>query len=270
MPLFGKKAEAPTNQAAPQADPETVEREVEAPDVFSVSEKGLWDGRPSLGGVWVAHPDVKDPERVIIRNMANGQSVIGALFRREREVPGPLLQVSSDAASALGLLAGAPTEMSIIALRKKTITITPPAPVETAEALPATEEIETQTLEDPLAAAAAAIDAAEDNAQDAPEDIEERAPAVAPASSVITPAAGENPLGKPYVQIGIFSVEANADSAAQGVRNAGLNSSVQAQTSQGKSFWRVIVGPANSSSARAEMQDKVRSLGYEDAYFVSN
>ncbi|MDA7828003.1 SPOR domain-containing protein, partial [Rhodobacteraceae bacterium] len=27
---------------------EVVERDVEAPDVFDVSEAGLWDGRPSL------------------------------------------------------------------------------------------------------------------------------------------------------------------------------------------------------------------------------
>ena len=66
----------------------TVEKDVEAPDVFQISEKGLWDGRPSLGGVWVAHPDVTDPERVIIRNTDNGKFVVGALFRREREVPG--------------------------------------------------------------------------------------------------------------------------------------------------------------------------------------
>ena len=42
-----------------------VERDVEAPGVFQVTEAGLWDGRPSLGGVWVAHPDVTEPERVI-------------------------------------------------------------------------------------------------------------------------------------------------------------------------------------------------------------
>ena len=66
-----------------------------------MTDQGLWDGRPSLGGVWVAHPDVTEPERVIIRNEANGKFVIGALFRRERELPGPKLQMSSDAAAAL-------------------------------------------------------------------------------------------------------------------------------------------------------------------------
>jgi hypothetical protein len=63
--------------------------DVEAPEVFDITDAGLWDGRPSLGGVWVAHPDATDPERVMIRNTETGSFVIGALFRRERENPGP-------------------------------------------------------------------------------------------------------------------------------------------------------------------------------------
>ncbi len=93
--------------------------DVERPDIFEVTDRGLWDGRPSLGGVWVAHPDVSDPERVVIRNTDNGREIIGALFRRERENPGPLLQVSSDAADELGILPGAPTELTVIALRRE-------------------------------------------------------------------------------------------------------------------------------------------------------
>ena len=93
-------------------------RDIEAPAVFETTEPGLWDGRPSLGGIWVAHPDVTDPERVIIRNRATGQSVTGALFKRERESPGPKLQVSSEAAAELGMLAGQPAELNVVALRR--------------------------------------------------------------------------------------------------------------------------------------------------------
>ena len=96
-----------------------VDRDVEAPQVFQVSDSALWDGRPSLGGVWVASPDAVDPERVILRNPSNGKFVIGALFRRERLNPGPALQISSDAAAALGILAGQPTEMNVTALRRE-------------------------------------------------------------------------------------------------------------------------------------------------------
>ncbi len=96
-----------------------VETDVEAPEVFQVTDQGLWDGRPSLGGIWVAHPDVTAPERVVIRNQDNDQFVIGALFRRERDNPGPPIQVSSDAAEALGMLAGAPATLDVTALRRE-------------------------------------------------------------------------------------------------------------------------------------------------------
>ncbi|MCE8456262.1 SPOR domain-containing protein, partial [Rhodovulum sulfidophilum] len=104
----------PAESAAAAAEGE----EAEAPEVFHVEEAGLWDGRPSLGGIWVAHPDAADPERVLIRNSETGQSVTGALFRRERENPGPRLQVSSEAAARIGLLAGQPTEIAVTALRR--------------------------------------------------------------------------------------------------------------------------------------------------------
>ena len=106
---------APLAKAAPRR---MVGKDVEAPDVFSATEEGLWDGRPSLGGIWVAHPDVTAPERVVIRNTSNGKSVTGALFRRERDLPGPTLQISSDAAAALGIVAGKPQELSVTALRR--------------------------------------------------------------------------------------------------------------------------------------------------------
>lgn len=96
-----------------------VDRDVEAPKVFDVTDQALWDGRPSLGGIWVASPDAKDPERVIMRNPSNGKVIVGALFRRERNNPGPPLQISSDAAAALGLLAGQPGRIKVTALRRE-------------------------------------------------------------------------------------------------------------------------------------------------------
>ncbi|PZQ97215.1 MAG: SPOR domain-containing protein [Cereibacter sphaeroides] len=118
----GKSASTEADGATPSAQSKSVklvDRDVEAPQVFQVTEQGLWDGRPSLGGVWVATPDAKDPERVIIRNTANGKFVIGALFRRERDNPGPKIQISSDAAEALGMLAGQPGQLNVTALRRE-------------------------------------------------------------------------------------------------------------------------------------------------------
>jgi rare lipoprotein A len=113
-------------------------REIEAPEVFQTTDSALWDGRPSLGGIWVASPDVTDPERVVMFNPATGKSVTGALFKRERDNPGPTLQISSDAAEALGILAGQPTEIQVTALRKKEIEV-PVEPGVDAMEDPATE-----------------------------------------------------------------------------------------------------------------------------------
>ncbi|GAW32972.1 sporulation related domain protein [Roseovarius sp. A-2] len=250
-----------------------VERDVEAPDVFQVTDMGLWDGRPSLGGVWVAHPDVKEPERVIIRNMSNSNFVIGALFRRERETPGPALQVSSDAAAALDMLAGAPAQLNVTALRREEASV----PVEpedqgvepqqdtAGEPLTEPQEIEESAL-DPVAGAAAAIEAAEAEAEAAP--AEEAAPEQKPEPRPAAPRASSP--DKPFIQVGIFSVEGNAQNTATAMRQAGMVPTVLEQTSQGKAFWRVIVGPATSTSERGALLKKIQEIGFDDAYPVTN
>ena len=345
MPNLASRADSSPGDIAGSGTTAFVERDVEAPEVFQVTESGLWDGRPSLGGIWVAHPDVSDPERVIIRNGDNGQFVIGALFRRERETPGPRLQVSSDAAEALGLLAGAPTQLNVTALRSETqptAAAMPPAaapqtgelqtpdsveitalestsastlpaveapviPVSAQPALPAQPATPTPTV-DPIASAAAALEAistaipaATAIAAPAPAiattaipavaEIPASAPAAAaaplaapaapvpaaaitapapaPAREPVTPSPSGN-LSKPYIQIGIFSVEENAMSTADAMRGAGITPIMLEGQSQGRRFWRVIVGPAGSDAERAQMLQTVKAEGFGDAYAVTN
>ncbi|MBS8225466.1 SPOR domain-containing protein [Vannielia litorea] len=334
----GKKADGPATAAVDRpATTKLVERDVEAPEVFSKNEDGLWDGRPSLGGVWIAHPDVKEPERVIIRNETNGKFVIGALFKRERENPGPKLQVSSDAANALGVLPGAPTKLDVVALVREEVPEAAPAaaPAATeADAIAAPEAIEQKSLDAPLASAEAAIARAEGTG-DASADTEAGTPAVETASAaaaaepkakkgfwqrlrgkkarrakadatisaaadaappvapsgVATPeisaaplaptaaaatsaapkAAGPKPSGgKNYVQIGIFSVEDNANRTAAEMRKSGVVPTVFEQKSAGKTFWRVVIGPAHSAADRDALLKKVKAMGFQDAYFVTN
>ena len=121
-----------SSETAAEGQVQSVMQDVERSDIFSTTEPALWDGRPSLGGIWVAHPDVKEPERALIRNPKSGQEIAGALFRRERDNPGPRIQLSSDAAAALGILAGQPTELSIVAVRQEEVIIEP-APVVSEE-----------------------------------------------------------------------------------------------------------------------------------------
>jgi rare lipoprotein A len=272
FPVLGQSTDRTETSDAPTGTQsvQLVERDVEAPDAFQVTESGLWDGRPSLGGVWIAHPDVTEPERVIIRNQANGAFVIGTLFRRERDNPGPSLQVSSDAASALQMLAGSPAQLQVTALHREEVAQTPEAqptaefepPSDIAAAPIASTPLDAPSTPsvDTIAAAAAAIDVAEAAAPSA-----RPAPSTAP-----TPAPVTSNLSKPFIQIGIFSIEANANGTADRMRATGIVPTVLEQTSQGRTFWRVIVGPASSESERAELLRQVKAQGFADAYFVTN
>ena len=247
---------------APETATETtvtvIEHEVEAPEVFHVTETGLWDGRPSLGGIWVAHPDTQDPEQVIVRNVANGKFVIGSLFIRERALPGPRLQVSSDAATALEMLAGQPVELTVTALRKREIELAPATmPVAETDA--------------PSEVQSAATEVAEAGAE---------APVMRPSAETVPVVTGTAPsepatptqttnLEKPYIQIGIFGVEANARGTAESMRIDGIIPTVKEYTANSKTFWRVLVGPAANASERKALLNKVKSKGFTDAYFVS-
>ena len=245
--------------AAPEAQGTTIEREVEAPEIFQSQESALWDGRPSLGGIWVAHPNVTDPQRVMIRNLDNGKFVIGALFRRERENPGPRLQVSSDAAAELGLLAGSPVQFSVVALKRETIVIEPE--IEMAEPANPEGEIEATSL---ASMAASAIEEATEGTASASASAATATPAPRPAAS------SSSKLEKPFIQIGIYSVEANANQTAELLRASGVVPSVKSFTSNDKPYWRVIVGPASSSSDRSAVLKKIKGLGFGDAYPVTN
>ncbi|MGL4321854.1 MAG: SPOR domain-containing protein [Paracoccaceae bacterium] len=231
-----------------------VDRDVEAPEVFQTSDTALWDGRPSLGGVWVASPDATDPERVILRNPSNGQFVIGALFRRERDNPGPKLQISSDAAEALGALAGQPVEISVTALRREEAPEA--APSVAAPVLDTAETLDPSVGADDIAAGAAA--ALDRTAATTPPP--EQPPAEAPPAP--TPAAG----GDIRIQVGIFSVEANANRAASTLSSAGIAATIRKESSQGKDFWSVI---ASGSGNRNALLEKVRGAGFADAYVLS-
>ncbi len=274
-PLFSgnKGDQAATDAAGTAVAGATIERDVEAPEVFQKTDQGLWDGRPSLGGVWIAHPDVTDPERVIIRNEKNGKSIIGALFRRERENPGPRFQLSSDAASELGMLAGAPISLNVTAMRREVVQITPP-PAETVETIEAPEEIAQATIAapetpnaDPLTAiAASAIEAATSTPATATPST-----GTAPTKPAVSSApAKASSLSKPFIQIGIFSVQSNANSTADLLRKAGVIPTIKTFTSSGKKYWRVVVGPAANSSGRKALLKKVQGLGFGDAYSVTH
>ena len=256
--------------------------DVERPDIFAITDNGLWDGRPSLGGVWVAYPEVTDPERVVIRNTEGGQEVIGALFRRERQIPGPRVQVSSDAAEALGILPGSPTRLEIVVLRRKTVEVEQAAEenpvVASLEAPVAVEEAALEPAEDDdgTGAAAAAVAATAVIAAEAATTATETATATADAvveaatdtseaidvSSVLD-APAPLPAGS-NAQVGVYSVEANAANAVEIITTAGIEAHMTAEELGGRTVWRVIAGPLSDTGDVARLKE----MGFVDAFVI--
>lgn len=232
-------------------------QDVERPDLFNVTDRGLWDGRPSLGGVWVAHPDVVDPERVIVRNAANGRSVVAALFRRERANPGPVLQVSSDAASALWMLAGSPAQLQVTALRRSAEPAAAPAPAAPTPAAPAPAVTAAAPAPAPVPTAAApAAPARAATARAAAAAPTTPAPApVAQASA--TPDAGTGFM----VQIGTFASQDSAETAIARLRAAGFAADSRMQRVSGRDRFVVTSGPVANQAGL----DQIRALGFDNA-----
>lgn len=219
-----------------------IERDVEAPDVFRTSEAGLWEGRPSLGGIWVTRPRTDIPERVMIRNESNKKSVIGALFRRDTASPGRRLVLSSKVAEALGMSAGVPPNLMVVALRKRMISENTPdqsrrTTRSASEETKVSSSIPTSTLS---------------------------------ASTAPTAKLVRFDLEKPFIQIGIFGVEQNAKNTAGSMRHMGIVPITKTFKRKNCIFWRVLVGPTSTAEEQITLFQKVRTVGLKDAYAVTH
>lgn len=266
------------------ATQKTLSGEVERADIFSETGNAIWDGRPTLGGQWVASVSTKDLERVRITRTDTGQSVEGALFRIEPGTPGPDLMLSSDAARALGIVAGSPTPISVVALRDAA-----PAPVPAAEEpVVLTEdasqaEIETTALEPqrsddaeaPAAAPAPAPAAATSNDSSlAPQSTSIPAARNAQSSSggpkdpsVGTAAAPTQEVTKkPVLEIATFKTEQEADIALAKLASQGL---VARKTTRRVLFskqWIVFLGPFENSAELVEARKAASAAGFTEAF----
>lgn len=259
------------------------QHEQEAPSVFQKQDSGLWDGRPSLGGIWVAYPQLRTPERARIQNLDTGRSVTGALFRRERSQSGPRFQVSSEAAEALGLVAGAPARLSVVALRRTPATgpaaTTPPAA--SIAAAPAAALATTTARQTPPKGSAAnpaagqtAPAAADPKAEPAAAPLENngqsrRARAKTPAA----PSANPSPARgrEAAVQVGIYGQEANALNARDKLVAAGLRATLTSSGTAERPLWSVTAEAAETASgAQAEaLLRQVRAMGFRDAFLLA-
>ena len=90
----------------------------EKPEILDISTSVIWDGEQTLGGNWISHPDVASPERVLIKNISNGKSIVGAIFQQTKKINPGSAFISSDAAKALSLAQNEKTIVQIVAVRE--------------------------------------------------------------------------------------------------------------------------------------------------------
>ncbi len=167
-------SEAQTSKNKNKTAPKTAAKakDVPAPTAFAATDTAIWDGRPTLGAIWVAHPDAPQAERVEIVNQKTGKRVTGALFTRKTKDAGPPIQLSAEAARALGVGPGQTTTLAITAIRpsnevplpddaaikvaevtaKKTIWGDEPAQAEPAPEPPIDQELLIAAAQAPMAA----------------------------------------------------------------------------------------------------------------------
>ena len=89
----------------------------EKPEILDISASVIWDGDQTLGGNWISHPNVASPERVLIKNIANGKSIVGAVFQQTKKTKTGSALISSDAAKALDIVQNEKTKVQIVAVR---------------------------------------------------------------------------------------------------------------------------------------------------------
>ncbi|WP_112323167.1 SPOR domain-containing protein [Oceanibium sediminis] len=292
----GQEASAASGTAAGVVRIE--ERDVERPDIYSTEDRALWDGRFSLGGRWVAVPEDINAARVNITNLANGQQIEGALFRREVTLPGPPIMVSMDAAIALGMEAGSPVNMRIVVVRSEAIEVQAPptatvaeagteagadvgaevveAGVETAAAAGATATAAAATV---AAAPAPAVagDSLQTSVLDALQSVAPPPPPpVAVPAAPVAAAAEDSPPAQDIAGVGQFNIQvaggtnrSGAEAVVRRLKDANVTASVQDGTSQGKPFYRVIAGPYPDRAAFEAALGQIRKLGYSDAFAVN-
>ena len=264
---------------APTGDTvETVEVDVTAPEAFSIIDNALWDGRPTFGGVWIAYPDIEKPERVRIRNNATGKEVIGALYKRERDFPGPKIELSADAAAALGVQAGTPVELTIVALRRKTVEVVVEAeepnmttPLRRRVPEPTEAPTAAEPVEEPVVVVAPKVEAPEIVVP--PVVVPTPAPIIATdieetALPPVTSATDEADGAGTYVQVSTLQSKSRADAAVVKLTTAGLDVEIREREAGGKTLYRIIVGPAKTPEALEIMMSVVNELGYTDAIIL--
>ena len=121
------------------------------------------------------------------------------------------------------------------------------------------------------AATAIAGAATVDDSEDA-DVVEVNLPPAEPAVEVAASAAAAVELpaatSGPRFQIGVFSVEANAENAGSQLRSAGIPTSVVAQEAGGRVVWLVVSSPAEDDADADATLTRIKGAGFVDAVLI--
>jgi cell division protein FtsN len=291
---------AARDNTAPRDAPAVNSDATIAPEEFDATGLTIWDGARTLQGVWIAHPLANRARRVRVVNTVTGQTVEGAMFRRDPSLSGPSILVSSDAATGLGLKPGDPTALRIVALRDPAaqpapVATTPPAPVETAAlpAPPAPAPAPAATFEaapSPVPAPGGTLTPSPVAPTPAPEAVSAPAPAAAeatatetvpkptprPARIAATPstatAAGNPDAALPagnYVQAGAFGVQLNAATLVTKLQAKGLPAQFVRRDVNGAKLNIVMIGPLSGDAAIERAKNEAAAAGVAGARKVT-
>jgi len=76
------------------------------------------------------------------------------------------------------------------------------------------------------------------------------------------PTAGGSSTGGWMVQLGVFSVQANAERLAQELKSQGFHALVSENSSGGRPLWRVRTGPVAERAAAEQLNARLRAAGH--------
>ena len=207
------------------------------PSAFHAADLAQWDGARTLPGIWIAHPMAETARRVRLTNGETGAQVDAAMFRRDPNLSGPRIIVSSEAAERLGLMPGHATPVTIEGLAYR---------------------VDTE--------AAAVVAGAAAESVPTPAEVLAEAIAAEPVASAPAPdGAGDITDGRHFIQAGVFGQPENAARLVEKLRAADLPASELPLTLGERQLTRVLVGPYRTIAERDSALETVRKLSPADA-----
>ncbi len=205
--------------------------------------------RFDMNGLTAAHKTLPLPSLVEVTNRANGRRVILRVNDRGPFVDGRIIDLSRGAAEELGLL-----NQGVGEVRVRYVGRAPRqgggTPMQRAEAAPARIDAAPSRVAGPRPYYEAAS---------APTPAPAQAPAPQPVPSYAAPAAAY------WVQAGAYSDRRGADRVA---RRLGDRASIQNLDRDGRTLFRVVVGPWPDATAAERARQAVIARGFSDALLI--